>query len=1015
MKHLSLKTLSLIFVFISTLAVSQNNNFRTFSIEKGLSQSTIYSMIQDKNGYLWLGTDGGGVCVFDGKEFKVYNKRNGISGNIVRSLFQDKNQNIWLGTEEGITIYDGYTYTKIDTSKGFPQCTVLNIYQDKQSNIWAATDNGLVKLVLKNKEYIVSRIYTTEDGLETNFVFDIYEDDESKLWLAMYGGINILSFFENDSINISLLNKDNYLPSSIITSIKPDANGLFWIGTYDSGIFSLNPKNISRDNIQSYSTLNGLNDNTIWDIMLDNNHDIWFSTNNAGIYQIHNKIIVNYSEKQGLPSNQVLSLLQDSEQNIWLGTMGAGLVKHMGNHFSHYLLDDGMFKEQISDIEKDSSYYWLSTYGEGLFGVENFSDTSKIIRITTDNGLADNIVNDVFISKDNKLYISTQSGLSVYSDGKITNITEADGLPDNRINCTYIDSKGIIWIGTGAGLSIYNNDKYLNVTKESQYQIPNDDIQSIIEDKKGNVWIATLSGLLKFFEGQMTSFDEEEGLYEKAIHSLAVDQKGDVWIGTFGGGIYKLNVYALDSISIKQVANGDILSSVNVYSLQFLSNDILIVGTDKGFDKLYLSENSEITKVKSYNQTNGFIGVENKLNSILQDDFGNVWFGTIKGLTKYSPDLENEIKNTPQIHLSAIELFYEKVNWLDYADSVSPWFGIPQNLELPYNKNHLTFKFNAVSLSNPEKVKYRYMLEGLDESWSPIRQESEVVYSSLPAGNYTFKVIAVGENGIWTEKPMEFSFVINPPFWKTSWFIISLVILLFGLVYGVMKYRERQLKQEKAILEQKVEERTKEIAEKNKSLELANEEISAQRDEISHQKQELTDSIHYAQRIQKAVLPDNDFFNKHLPNHFVLFRPHSVVSGDFYWATKIGTRVLFTAADCTGHGVPGAFMSMLGMSFLNEIIANSKINTAGEVLDKLRENVITALRQKGIAGEQKDGMDMVLCILDLETRKLQFAGANNPLYLIRKTSDETISDDSIIRTEDNKMELTEIKPDKMPI
>ncbi|GAB4283183.1 MAG: hypothetical protein Kow0068_07990 [Marinilabiliales bacterium] len=220
------------------------------------------------------------------------------------------------------------------------------------------------------------------------------------------------------------------------------------------------------------------------------------------------------------------------------------------------------------------------------------------------------------------------------------------------------------------------------------------------------------------------------------------------------------------------------------------------------------------------------------------------------------------------------------------------------------------------------------------------------------------------------------------------------------------------------------------LAQKNQQITLQRDEIAAQRDEIEAQRdlvtkqkehiekihEELTSSIEYAKRIQTAILPDADFLEKIFSDYFVLFRPHSVVSGDFYWATKINHNIIFTAADCTGHGVPGAFMSMLGMSFLNEIVRKSEIKDAASILNELRSNVIYALKQKGVTGEQKDGMDISLCVLNSETNVLQWAGGNNPLYIISNVEYE-IENSKSLRLEDDASNyiLTELKPDKMPI
>jgi len=210
-----------------------------------------------------------------------------------------------------------------------------------------------------------------------------------------------------------------------------------------------------------------------------------------------------------------------------------------------------------------------------------------------------------------------------------------------------------------------------------------------------------------------------------------------------------------------------------------------------------------------------------------------------------------------------------------------------------------------------------------------------------------------------------------------------LAILVFSLFVVIVKFREKNLRKAKEILEQKVRERTA--------------EIERQKNEISEQKKEITDSIFYARRIQAAVLPSTTMLNSSLSEHFVLFLPKDIVSGDFYWSTVRGDKVVILAADCTGHGVPGAFMSMLGVSFLNEIVSNHKLDDASTILNNLRDHVKTTLAQSGNTVNARDGMDIALCIVDQKQMKLQYAGAYNPLYMIRGG------------------ELSEIKADKMPI
>jgi serine phosphatase RsbU (regulator of sigma subunit) len=269
----------------------------------------------------------------------------------------------------------------------------------------------------------------------------------------------------------------------------------------------------------------------------------------------------------------------------------------------------------------------------------------------------------------------------------------------------------------------------------------------------------------------------------------------------------------------------------------------------------------------------------------------------------------------------------------------------------------------------------------MSEGWSDWKRSGELVFPVLPMGKFTLHIRARNVLNQVTEV-RSFPVVIKPPWWLSLAFLFAVGVLLVLVVALIIRWRVRKLKRDKALLEEKVRERTA--------------EIQRQKDEISDQKKEIMDSIHYARRIQKAVLPSDRKAEQDLPEHFILFLPRDIVSGDFYWISTVENRTVIAAADCTGHGVPGAFMSMLGVSFLNEIVNKSRHLNAGRILDHLRDYVKETLSQKE-EGSTRDGMDIALCIFDRARMTLQYAGAFNPLYLVRKG------------------ELTEYKADVMPI
>jgi serine phosphatase RsbU (regulator of sigma subunit) len=336
-------------------------------------------------------------------------------------------------------------------------------------------------------------------------------------------------------------------------------------------------------------------------------------------------------------------------------------------------------------------------------------------------------------------------------------------------------------------------------------------------------------------------------------------------------------------------------------------------------------------------------------------------------------------------------------------DSVASFFNYPIHLELPYDQNHLTFHYSAINWAAPHKVRYSYKMKGFQEEWSPASTESQAKYRNLPFGTFTFMVRAIGEAQVWSD-PLEYTFTIHPPWWNTWLARISYGILALLLVFAFVQWRTSRLKKSQKELELTIHQRTLEISEKNEELNQQNQnlaeqrdEIQIQKDEIQRQKQAMTDSIVYAKRIQTATLPPDEVLKYLFPKHFVLYRPLQIVSGDFYWLAQKKGKIIVAVADCTGHGVPGAFMSMLGSALLNDIVSNMDMLQANLILNELRDRIILSLRQTGEADEARDGMDIALCVLDREQMELQYAGANNPLYHIREGK------------------LSEIKADPMPI
>lgn len=989
---------------------SQQYNFENFTLENGLPQATIFAIYQDSRGYLWLGTEGSGVCRFDGKSFQVINHSDGLAGDVVRSILEDDKGNMWFGTDAGVSVYDGSKLITINEDKGLSSNTIVCLYRDKHDTIWVGTageKGGLNKIAALDGDSIKIVQYNIDTGLSNNNVFSICEDNYDRLWIGTFGGgITILT--KDGTAKPVFLTEFHNFPSNHILAISPDSINNLWIGTYDKGVLKISvTENLNHSKIENVNSSFNIQDNTIWAILPTSN-GIWFGSNENGVSRLMDNKIRSVNSTNGLLRNQIVSIIKDREENIWLSSGDGGISRYLGDRFYSISKKEGLGEENVYSIAVSrEGDIWIGTYGGGLYRLAPGQAPYIFKNYNVNDGLPDNIINSLAFDSDDNLWIATPSGIARFN-GKFFDVfnEENDGLSNNYVNSIFISRDNTVWCGTKKGVSIYDGIGFKN-TKAGYLQ--NEEVQTIIQDRSGNLWCGTLGGLARFSGDILTTFDEEEGLTKKKIHSLAEDSQGNIWIGTFGGGVFRLTVNSDDRLPIKQMITDSLLNSSNVYSLTFENDTILLAGTDKGMNRIILDKSGNVKGVIKYGFKDGFSGIKNNLNAVAKAG-KEIWFGTVSGITAYVAEYDIGNNSKPIIHINGISLFFNDVDWEKEDYEIMPYTRLPRNLILSYRNNHLTFHFTGLLFGDKEELTYEFILEGLDRTWSPPRKDAEAVYPGLVPGEYTFKVVALDRYGNKSVEPASFSFRIEPPFWQTTWFYIVCAFAALSLLVFYIKYRERKLRTERDRLEQIVKERTEEVVKQKDQIEYQRDEIQKQHNIVTEQKKDIMDSIKYAKRIQTAAIPTEDIVRNELGDLFVLYRPRDVVSGDFYWLGKEAGKIVLIAADCTGHGVPGAFTSMLGISMLNDIIGKESTTSPETILNELRKNIIRSLNQSP-DGESKDGMDIAVLTIDKKSNTLDFAGAMSPLFMVRDANLDCVSDSFL---EDEKFRLFEIKGDKMP-
>jgi ligand-binding sensor domain-containing protein/serine phosphatase RsbU (regulator of sigma subunit) len=954
--------LLLIFNFIT----AQTVNLNQFGIEEGLPQSSVYTMLQEKDGSIWVGTMNG-ISKYNGLNFENFTKKNGLAENRVTSSCLDKNGNIWFGHwSGGITKYDIKTKTFSEITPGTIKLskTITSIVSDRNGIVWFGTNGeGLIK---NENDRFTS--YTTKDGLASNSVSSLMENKDGALWIGTDNGITLYK--------TSLSPYSGLLSSKAIKCLLRDSKGNIWIGTSDQGIIRVNGIN---GVFKNFNTSNGLASNNIKTIFEALNGAIYIGTNSDGLSKYVPQLEVsNYtgplfktiSTQQGLSNDHIYSIIQDREKNIWIGTQ-LNLNQYFDEQFEIFGENDGLKNSLVwSVIQDKNKNFWIGTEG-GLVKFipdihqlqssshEKYSDKSPLnaaYRFTNKTGKNGEVLNTSALYEDIKgsiWYTDFGKGVSRLnpSNNEIKHYTKETGLPVNEIYAINGDKDGNIWIGTNKGGLVkfdITTEKFKTYTEADG--IGSNQIYSIFRDSKNRMWFGALSGGLTMLDPSASAFKtftKKEGYPNEFTLCITEDQQGNLWFGSFDQGIYKY-----DGKSFKNYSTKNGLSSDTPFLMVCDDNNNLWIGTGLGIDRFSLKEQT----FKHYEKEDGFLGIEINPNSAFKDKNGNLWFGSIVGLVKYNASLEKSNFVEAITSIKDPRIFFQNVK-------------IPADHSFSWNQNHVTFDFIGTSLTNPKRVKYRYFLDGVDKDWSPIVKENSVTYPDLQPGKYIFYVRSSNNDGVWNKEPVTFHFEINAPFWKTSWFYFVVLIIIFTIAFAYIKFRERKLRRENIILEQKVIART--------------EIISKQKDEIEKKNSVIIDSIEYAKNIQQSILPSNEDISRNFAQHFILYTPKDIVSGDFYWMHEDNERILFAAADCTGHGVPGAFMSIMGYNLLNETINEKPNANPSDVLNMLNLKVLNALKQYDKGASAKYGMDIALISIDKNKLTLEFSGAHNSLLIFR--------------------------------
>ena len=814
--------------------------FSHISIEQGLSQSVVITILQDSQGFLWFGTQDG-LNRYDGYEFKIYKNDH----DDIQSLSND-----WVTT----------------------------IVEDSDGTLWIGTLGGGLNKFDRASDQFTRYINNPDDpnSISHDVVSDILIDPEGAIWVGTNGGG--LNLFDPDADTFkSYLNdpKDlESISSNGVSSLLVDRNNEFWVGTNGGGLNLFNPESgtftsYKNDPLDPYS-LSGDNINSLFE---DHEGIIWVGTTGAGLNQFErdterfHPIQQDKDDPDRISNETIQAINEDSSGVLWVGIDGGGLIAfdRAADMFTHYVHEpsnpSSLSNNQIISIfEDEAGILWFGTFGGGVNKYDPSSAKFNLIRSIPDepNGLNDNSIWGIFEDKSGVVWIGTSSGgLNRYDRRTglwrhyMSDPEDPDSISSNTVMIITQDSDGMLWIGTwGGGLNRLNPATGKFTTYDTAPLI-----LALLVDPSGLLWIGGTGGLsvLNRETGEITSFEDNPKAPESlsnTIYTIDEGQDGVVWVGMLNGGLVEIDLEAdtfrqyLHDPEDPRSLGDDILLDVHLDQ-----NGVLWAATVSGLDRL----SPESGTFQHYREKDGL--ANNTIYGILEDDEGNLWLSTNNGLSKFNVQDEsftnfdvndglqsNEFnqnaffKNSrgemffgglsgvntffpdqvvnnsyiPPIVITDFKLFNESVEAGDESPLQKP-INVTETIELAYTDDFFSFEFASLHFSAPEENQYAYIMEGLDKGWNHIGSRRFAGYTSVPPGEYTFRVRGTNRDGVWNEAGLAINIIITPPFWQTWWFRILVAVIVAAGVISYFKLRVRSIETQRKQLALQVQEKTKEL------------------------------------------------------------------------------------------------------------------------------------------------------------------------------------------------------------
>ncbi len=785
-----------------------------WDIEDGLPQATVVSIEQTSAGYLWLSSFEG-MARFDGVDFEIFDHTNtpALKSNGINEVFEDSRGTLWVGTMNSglLRRVDGEFVAGLPGDGGDVE-RVYSFAESSDGTVWASTPEG----VLAIRDGAVQRRLTVEDGLPHERVIDVIVTRDGDLWFATRHGPARIRGDE-----VTTFEDEEAFPPGVTLKVYEDRSGDLWFGTR-SGVVRLR-----EGRFEAFSEAEGLADRSVIAIREDRDGNIWVGTYGDGLFRFDRES-GRFRHEPGLVGDRIWYLFEDREANLWVGTSEDGLIRLRDGAFTPYTDLDGLGDVRASAIYQDDAGRLLVGTRNGTVNVhqggrfEPFQGTEVL----------EKDVNALLVDRAGALWVGTENGGLHWFDGDEHRAYSADdGLRDEQIKAIVEDREGTLWLGSRYGVTRQGDDGFTTLTPDQG--MPEGRVCPILEGRDGTIWMVVDGvGVVSHREGTFTTWTKDDGLSTDHLTSALEDSQGVLWIGTIGGG---LNVLLRDRFHA--VTSHEGLFDDSVFAiLEDESRDELWMSSNKGIFRAPRQQLLDVASGERESVESTHYGTSDGMKSrecnggfqppAWKADDGRMWFPTVRGVVAVDPG--HMVTNTvvPPVYVERVVVDREPLE----PGSSGP---------LAASTSAMEFHYTAPSFADPDRVRYQTWLEGLDEGWVDVGTRRVAYYTSLPPGEYTFRVKACNNDGVWNEDGASFAFVKRPYFHQTVWFALLCAVLLAGVAVGAYRLKVRQIRRRQRQLEafnvelrQEVDRQTQELQQQRDDLQRTNAQLEDALDEI---------------------------------------------------------------------------------------------------------------------------------------------------------------------------------------